>query len=291
MCGWKVSVDDVFQRHGTPSQTEPASTPEAIWDQQSSGGSLREVSMYGGTLDIAAGTAEFVTKSVSTHAEIAGGETGENDMNAFTRSSEYQKLNPQKMVWASRCRAVAKLVYVTNTSLDGYIEDQYGAFNWAPPDDDVFAATTALLRSFGTFLYGRRLYEAMAVWETNPAIAEQSDLTADFASAWRAADKVVYSTTLAAVPTATTRLERRLRPRRRPRTEGRSHQQPHHRRGEPRCPGLRGRPVDECQLFVWPMILGGGKPALPAGFRTELELLDEHRFDNGVVHLSYRIPT
>src|SRR5580704_3360015 len=104
------------------------------------------------------------------------------------------------------------LIYVTNVSLDGYIEDAYGAFDWAPPDDDVFSATTALLRSVGTFLYGRRLYEAMAVWETNPAIAEQSDLTADFASAWRAADKVVYSTILTAVPTATTRLEHRFDP-------------------------------------------------------------------------------
>jgi dihydrofolate reductase len=100
---------------------------------------------------------------------------------------------------------VAKLVYLTNASLDGYIEDEHGAFGWAAPDDDVFAATTALLRSVGTFLYGRRLYETMSGWETNPALAEQSDLTADFASAWQAADKVVYSTTLTAVSTATSR--------------------------------------------------------------------------------------
>ena len=80
-----------------------------------------------------------------------------------------------------RCSAMATLIYVTNVSLDGYIEDAHGAFDWAPPDDDVFAAATALLRSVGTFLYGRRLYETMAVWETNPALAEQSDLTADFA--------------------------------------------------------------------------------------------------------------
>ena len=102
---------------------------------------------------------------------------------------------------------MATLIYITNVSLDGYIEDEHGAFDWAPPDDDVFAATTALVRSAGTFLYGRRLYEKMSVWETNPALAEQSDLTADFANAWQAADKVVYSTTLTAVSTATTRLE------------------------------------------------------------------------------------
>src|ERR1700731_3939493 len=108
----------------------------------------------------------------------------------------------------SRCRAVAKLVYVTNTSLDGYIEDQYGAFDLYEPDDDVFAATTALLRSFGTFLYGRRLYETMAVWETNPALAKQSALTADFARAWQAADKIVYSATLSVVSRTAPRLER-----------------------------------------------------------------------------------
>lgn len=87
---------------------------------------------------------------------------------------------------------MAKLVYLTNASLDGYIEDEHGAFDLYGPDDDVFAATTALLQSFGTLLYGRRLYETMAVWETNPALAEQSSLTADFASAWQAADKVVH---------------------------------------------------------------------------------------------------
>jgi dihydrofolate reductase len=186
---------------------------------------------------------------------------------------------------------VAKLVYVTNTSLDGYIEDQYGAFDWAPPDDDVFAATTALLRSFGTFLYGRRLYEAMAVWETNPAIAEQSALTADFASAWRAADKVVYSTTLAAVPTATTRLERHFDPDAVQELKAEATSNLTIGGANLAARAFETGLVDECQLFVWPMILGGGKPALPAGLRTHLELLDEHRFNNGVVRLLYRIPS
>jgi dihydrofolate reductase len=107
---------------------------------------------------------------------------------------------------------MANLIYVTNVSLDGYIEDERGAFDWLPMDDEVFALYTDLLRSVGTFLYGRRLYEAMAVWETDAALAAQSDLTADFASAWQAANKVVYSTTLAAVSTADTRLERRFDP-------------------------------------------------------------------------------
>ncbi len=186
---------------------------------------------------------------------------------------------------------MAKLVYLTNTSLDGYIEDEHGAFDLYKPDDDVFAATTALLRSFGTFLYGRRLYETMSVWETDHSLAEQSDRTADFASVWRAADKVVYSTTLTAVSTAATRLEHDFDP-------AAVHQLKAAATSDLTIGGanLAARAfaaglVDECQLFVWPMVVGGGKPALPAGIRTTLELLDEHRFDNGVVYLRYRIPT
>jgi len=183
------------------------------------------------------------------------------------------------------------LTYVTNVSLDGYIEDAHGAFDWAPPDDDVFSAATALVRSVGTFLYGRRLYETMAVWETNPALAERSDLAADFARAWRAADKVVYSTTLTAVPTASTRLERHFDPdavrERKAQSTGNLAIGGANLAARAFAAGL----VDECQLFVWPLILGGGKPALPAGLRTGLELLDEHRFGNGVVQLRYRVPT
>ncbi len=186
---------------------------------------------------------------------------------------------------------MAPLIYATNVSLDGYIEDARGAFDWAPPDDDVFAATTALLRSVGTFLYGRRLYETMAVWETDPALAEQSDLAAEFSSAWRAADKVVYSSTLTAVSTAITRLEHHFDPDavRELKTKTTSNLTigGANLAGQAFEAGL----VDECQLFVWPMTLGGGKPAFPAGIRSELELLDDHRFGNGVVHLRYRVST
>ena len=107
---------------------------------------------------------------------------------------------------------MAKLIYVTNMSLDGYIEDERGAFDFGPVDADVFASITDLLRSAGTFLYGRRLYESMAVWETDATLAAQSDPMADFATAWQAASKVVYSTTLAAASTANTRLERHFDP-------------------------------------------------------------------------------
>lgn len=186
---------------------------------------------------------------------------------------------------------MAKLVYLTNASLDGYIEDEHGAFDLYEPDDDVFAATTALLRSFSTFLYGRRLYETMSVWETNPALAKQSDLTADFASAWQAADKIVYSTTLTAVSTTTTRLERDFDPDAVQELKATATSDLTIGGANLAAQAMAAGLVDECQLFVWPMIVGGGKPALPAGIRTNLELLDEHRFDNGVVHLRYRIPT
>src|SRR3954452_16807350 len=107
---------------------------------------------------------------------------------------------------------MAKLIYVTNVSLDGYIEDAHGSFEWTEPSDEVFTFITDLVRPAGTYLYGRRLYETMAVWETDPALAAQSELMADFADVWKAADKVVYSTTLDAVSTDKTRVERTFEP-------------------------------------------------------------------------------
>ena len=186
---------------------------------------------------------------------------------------------------------MAKLVYLTNVSLDGYIEDEHGAFDWAPPDDDVFAATTALLGSFGAFLYGRRLYEAMSVWETNPALADQSDLAAAFASAWQGANKVVYSSTLTTVSTTATRLERDFEPVAVQELKRAAARDLTIGGANLAAQAIGAGLVDECQLFVWPLIVGGGKPALPIGIRTDLELLDEHRFDNGVIYLRYRIET
>jgi len=183
---------------------------------------------------------------------------------------------------------MAKLIYASNMSLDGCTEDEHGALDWAPPDDDVFVSITGLMRSAGTYLYGRRMYETMAVWETDTALAAQSDLTRDFASAWQAADKVVYSTTLAEVSTANTRLERHFDPgavrdllatAQRDLIVGGPHLA---------AQALKAGLVDECHLFVWPVILGGGKPALVSDRRIDLALLDEHRFANGVVRLRYR---
>ncbi|MEU4235873.1 dihydrofolate reductase family protein [Actinoplanes sp. NPDC026619] len=184
---------------------------------------------------------------------------------------------------------MAKLIYVTNVSLDGFIEDEGGGINWFPTGDEVFAFHTELLRSVGMFLYGRRLYEAMAVWETDAALAARSDLTADFASAWQAAGKVVYSTTLAAVSTAGTRLERRFDPaavRELKATSGRDLMVGG---ANLAAQAFQAGLVDECLLVVLPVVLGGGKPGLPTGVRADLELLDERRFRNGVVQLRYRL--
>lgn len=183
---------------------------------------------------------------------------------------------------------MAKLIYASNMSLDGCTEDERGAFDWAPPDDDVFAFITELMRSAGTYLYGRRMYETLAVWETDPTLAAQSDLMADYASAWQAADKVVYSSTLAAPPTANTRLERHFDPS--AVLDLKSAASTDLLVGGPSlaAQALDAGLVDELALFVWPVILGGRNPALPTDTRADLELIDEHRFSSGVVHLRYR---
>ncbi len=186
---------------------------------------------------------------------------------------------------------MAKLIYVSNVSLDGFIEDEHGGFDWTEPDDDRFAFVTDLVRRVGTHLYGRRMYETMAVWETDPALAAQSELMADFAHLWQSADKVVHSTTLDAVSTANSRLERRFDPdsiRRMKAAAGRDLTV-----GGPNLAAhaLRAGLVEECHLFVCPVVVGRGKPSLPGELRATLELLDERRFDNGDVYLRYGIPT
>jgi dihydrofolate reductase len=183
---------------------------------------------------------------------------------------------------------MAKLIYMTNVSLDGYIEDERGTFDLFAPDDEVFATTTNLLRAASTFLYGRRLYETMAVWETNTALAAQTDLTADFATAWQTASKVVYSTTLAAVSTANTRLERRFDPTAVHELKAAASNDLTVGGANLAAQASKAGLVDEYQLFVWPTILGAGKPALPTDTRADLELIDERRFGNGVVLLHYR---
>lgn len=183
---------------------------------------------------------------------------------------------------------MGKLIYVTNMTLDGYIEDEGGNFNFFPPNDDVFAAATDVIRSAGTFLYGRRLYESMAVWETEPALAAQSEAFAEFSRAWQAASKVVYSTTLETVSTADTRLERGFDPDAVRRIKDETADDLNVGGADLAAQAFKAGLVDECLLFVLPLSVGGGKPGLPTGTQVTFDLLDERRFDNGVMLLRYR---
>jgi len=186
---------------------------------------------------------------------------------------------------------MAELTYVTNVSLDGYIEDAQGRLDWTDPSDEVFAFITDLVRPVGTWLYGRRLYETMAVWETEPALAAESDLMADFANVWQTGDKVVYSTTLSDVTTANTRLVRRFDP-----DAVRAMKQSADLDltvggSALAASAFHAGLVDACHLFVFPVVLGDGKPALSRDARIRLDLVEERRFANGAVYLHYRVQT
>jgi dihydrofolate reductase len=186
---------------------------------------------------------------------------------------------------------VASLIYSAITSLDGFVADEEGNFDWAEPEEEVHTLVNDLQRSVGTYLYGRRMYEVMASWEAPETSAGQPPFVQDFAKIWQAADKVVYSTTLESASSARTRIERDFDPEavlqmkaaaERDITVGGPHLA---------AQAIRARLVDELQLFVTPVVVGGGNRALPNGVRLELELLDERRFSNGVVHLRYRTRT
>jgi dihydrofolate reductase len=184
---------------------------------------------------------------------------------------------------------MAKLVYSALASLDGYIEDSSGNFQWAAPDEQVHAFVNDLERPIGTYLYGRRMYETLAVWETLGTSGDEPAVIRDFAELWRAADKIVYSRTLQKPSSTRTRIEREFDP-----AAIRQLKQSSARDitvggaqlgGEAMAAGL----VDECHLFLSPVLVGGGKRALPDDVRVQLELLDSRRFDSGVVHLHYRV--
>lgn len=183
---------------------------------------------------------------------------------------------------------MAKLIYSAITSLDGYIADQEGKFDWSVPDEEVHAAVNDLERTIGTYLYGRRMYEVMAAWETMHLEPGQSDVTQDFARIWQSADKVVFSRTLGAASSERTRIECTFEPEaidRLKRTADRDISI-----GGPTvaAAAFRAGLVDECHLFVSPIVVGGGNQALPDRVRVQLELVDVRRFGNGVVHLHYR---
>ncbi len=186
---------------------------------------------------------------------------------------------------------MAKLIYSAITSLDGYIADENGNFDWAAPDEEVHAFVNGLERQVGTYLYGRRMYEVMVAWETAHTFADQRPVMQDFAKIWQAADKVVYSRTLAAVSSARTRIERDFDPaavRQLKASAGRDLSV-----GGPdlAAQAIRAGLVDEYHLFLVPFVVGGGNQSLPDNVRLKLELLDERRFDSGVVYLRYRTRT
>ena len=183
---------------------------------------------------------------------------------------------------------MARLIYSAISSLDGYIEDKDGNFDWAAPDEEVHEFINNLERTAGTHLYGRRMYEMLTVWETDPNLAADSPITRDFAEIWQAADKIVYSRTLEAVSTRKTRLERNFEPEAIRQLKESVEQEILIGGPELAAHAFRAGLIDECHLFLTPIIVGGGKPALPDNVRLELELLDERRFGNGVVFLRYR---
>jgi dihydrofolate reductase len=184
-----------------------------------------------------------------------------------------------------------KLIYSALSSLDGYIADEDGNFDWAEPDEEVHAFINDLERPAGLHLYGRRMYEVMVVWETDPSLADQSPLYRDFAKIWQAADKIVYSRTLQAASTARTRIERGFDPDAVRRLKAESASDILVGGSELAAHAFKAGLVDECQLFLAPIVVGGGKPSLPSNVRLELELLDERRFGNGMVYLHYRAAT
>jgi dihydrofolate reductase len=183
---------------------------------------------------------------------------------------------------------MANLIYVTNVSLDGYIEDAYGSLEWTTPSDELFAFITDLVRPVGSYLYGRRLYETMSVWETEPALAAQSELRADFAKMWQAADKIVYSTTLRAVTTADTRLERHFDPDAVRAMKASASRDFMIGGAALTAQAFSAGLVDECHYFVAPALLGKGKPAYLGDAFVPLTLLEQRRFDSGALYLRYR---
>ncbi len=186
---------------------------------------------------------------------------------------------------------MAKLIYSAITSLDGYVADEDGNFEWAVPDEEVHTFINDLERPVGTYLYGRRMYEVMVAWETAHTLPDQPPFMQDFAQIWQAADKIVYSKTLETVSSARTRIERDFDPEAVRQMKARAGRDISVGGPELAAQAIKAGLVDEWHLFVTPIVVGGGKRSLPDDVRVKLELLDERRFEGGVVHLHYRTRT
>jgi dihydrofolate reductase len=183
---------------------------------------------------------------------------------------------------------MAKLIYSAITSLDGYVADESGNFDWAAPDEQVHAFVNDLQRPIGTYLYGRRMYEVMGYWETAHTVADQSPIEQDYTEIWQAVDKVVYSTTLQTVSSAKTRIERDFDAEAVRQMKAAAARDITVAGPQLAAQAMKAGLVVQCHLFLTPIVVGGGTRALPDGVRLGLELLDERRFGNGVVHLHYR---
>jgi dihydrofolate reductase len=181
---------------------------------------------------------------------------------------------------------MASLIYAAIASLDGYIEDEQGNFDWMAPDEEVHTFVNDLERPVGTYLYGRRMYETMVYWETDD---DQAAVARDYAEIWRAAEKIVYSRGLQTVSSERTRIEREFDVAAIRRLKESSLSDISIGGAELAGQAIAEGLVDECHLFLGPVLVGGGKRALPAGIHAELELVDERRFRGGVVYLRYRL--
>jgi len=184
-----------------------------------------------------------------------------------------------------------KLIYTAITSLDLFIEDASGKFDWAAPDEEVHAFVNDLERSAGTYLYGRRMYETMVYWESPPGLDEQPAAVREFAEIWKAADKIVYSKTLQAVASARTRIEREFDPEAIRRLKASATSDLAVGGAELAARAVEAGLIDEYHLFLVPVLVGTGKRALTVARIQELELLEERRFRNGTVYLRYRTRT
>lgn len=184
---------------------------------------------------------------------------------------------------------MARLIFSAISSLDGFIEDPNGKFDWAAPDDEVHGFINDLERAAGTYLLGRRMYETMMVWETDPALAAASPITRDFAAIWAAAEKIVFSRTLEKVSTRKTRLERVFDPLAIHRLKNTASQDISIGGPALAAHAFRSGLVDECHLFFAPVIVGGGKPSLPADLRVDLALMEQRRFAGGMLFLRYQV--
>jgi dihydrofolate reductase len=184
---------------------------------------------------------------------------------------------------------VARLIYSVIGSLDGYIADESGSFDWAVPDEEVLAFVNHQERSVGTYLYGRRMYELMTVWESDPAAAAQSPESANFAEIWQSADKIVYSSSLATVSTTRTHLKRSFDPAEVQRVKDAATADLTVSGPDLAAHAFRAGLVDEVHVVVVPVIIGAGKTFHPGGIRLNLDLKDLRRFNNGMVWLRYDV--